>query len=367
MQQSIQILIFLSFGLAMLTPWNFWIESSDWFKLKLQGTTFQQSYAGYISVVYQVFNIVGLIFFLKYRYLMPKVRIYGGFLMVCLVFVFSIILLYLPISSTAYFYFILSLVGFSAFAVASLSAIIALAGSFPPICMSYLYSGQGIAGILPLLIQLISQSGGQMNENIVVITSTISFMICVGGTFGYSKLTAESPTQIQEDISAILTSNSTDDLEQSDLESDISIPNMDISLLDIFNAIWYPCVSIFINLGVTLSLFPYVTAQVTSIAKMSNFVLFHFFTFNIFDFVGKTCTVLKTFNIGNPQRVFYLSLARLLFIPLILATNLEFYNEGYSRWFPLLFGDAAYFTILALFAFTNGRNVNRLVFYFKFH
>ena len=358
MRELIQIGIFLSFGLAMLTPWNSWIESSDWFKLKLSDTMFAQSYAGYVSVVYQVFNILGLIFFLKYSFISPHLRIIAGFLMVSLVFVGSIVILYLPVSSTAYFYFVLSLVGFSAFAVASLSAIIGLAGSFPPVCMSFLYSGQGIAGILPLIIQILSQLGGQMNERSVAINSTICLIITICGSIGYFYLTKSTNNVPTEDGNPILVESGSEDLEQNDsiIEDDTlgQISEYSDNILETFKVIIYPCSSIFINLGVTLSLFPYVTAQVASVSKMSNFVLVHFFIFNIFDFIGKTCTVIQAFNIGNSRLVFYLSLSRLLFIPMIMACNLEFYHSGYSRWFPLVFHDVAYFLILATFAFTNG-------------
>ena len=359
MKETTRIVIFTLFGLAMLMPWNTWIESSEWFKFKLVGTIFAQSYGGYVSVTYQIFNMMSLIFFLKYKFILPRLRIIGGFLIVCAVFIVAMMALCLPISTTSYFWIILALVAISSAAVASLASLIALAGTNASICMTALYSGQGMAGILPLIIQLFSHHGGQINEGTVVLNGALALIITIGAIFGYQDLTRARMSTAEDEDPVLITSpggHERSDSEESaaDSISDFTEVANTENVIDIFKVIAFPCTSICINLGVTLSVFPYVTAQVESIAGMTNFVLLHFFIFNIFDWLGKTCTVLKLFNVRNPKLIFQLSLARALFIPAIMACNLKFYHNGYSRWFPSLFGDVSYIIILGLFSFTNG-------------
>ncbi|KAG0253435.1 hypothetical protein BG011_006383 [Mortierella polycephala] len=127
-------------------------------------------------------------------------------------------------------------------------------------------------------------------------------------------------------------------------------------------------VSITLVFGLTLSLFPSLTALVESTNTASDrprvfgdlFVPLHFLTYNVGDWVGKAMPSLSFFmpNTVHPtrkQQLRYLmsALGRFVFIPIFLTANLPIPAE--TRLLPLLIrSDELWFLLVFLFAVSNG-------------
>ncbi|KAG0346318.1 hypothetical protein BG004_001936 [Podila humilis] len=127
-------------------------------------------------------------------------------------------------------------------------------------------------------------------------------------------------------------------------------------------------ISIALVFGLTLSLFPSLTALVQSTNTAPDrprtsgdlFVPLHFLTYNLGDWTGKALPSFGWFapNTTHPTRKQHLrylagALARVLFIPIFLTANLPISSE--ARLLPLLIQrDEYWFALVFLFALSNG-------------
>lgn len=115
---------------------------------------------------------------------------------------------------------------------------------------------------------------------------------------------------------------------------------------------------------VSLSLFPAVTGGVTSIEGPGQFygiwgskVIFsglHYLVYNCGDWLGRVLTGFNLFTLRNTKAIAAIALLRTAFIPLFIMCNSETPQNGNRAIPTLIASDAGFFTVLVLFAMSNG-------------
>ncbi|XP_043818638.1 equilibrative nucleoside transporter 1 isoform X1 [Dromiciops gliroides] len=129
------------------------------------------------------------------------------------------------------------------------------------------------------------------------------------------------------------------------------------SIVSILKQIWVLALSVCFVFTVTIGVFPSVTAEVQStIAGTSDWKKYFipvscFFTFNVFDWAGRSLTTLYMWPKKDSQwQLPALVLSRILFVPLFMLCNVHPRNN-----LPVIFHHDAWFIIFMIFfAFSNG-------------
>ena len=340
------IIVFCVFGIALLSPWNIWIQQTEYFSFRLKGSIFAGSFEGWISVVFQIFNILTLMYFLNFpNKFTVEQRIKWG--LRCSIAVFSVAAI-LPVfdalDPNSYFVVILFLVGLSSFVSGMLAAMIGICSGYPSSSMTSMNSGQGIAGLLPSVAQLLLKSNGSDKLPTIIYFS-------LGVVFSGSALMANYILYLP----AFKNESQYVRIQESEhLEIEEDEENEEFDSAKIFYEIRYSCIAVFMTLFITLSVFPAITAGVQSVENTQKFVLYHFFVYSVADFLGKSSTLFYRLSM---EAVVALVFLRILFIPLILACNVVLYDRFgnvQDSIFPLIFGDGFFFSIMFIFGFSNG-------------
>lgn len=346
---------FIIFGIALLTPWNVWIQIHELLDEKLVDTPYRSNFEGVISITYQMGNFAVLLVLLSFRYFASinpslRFRVVVGLWLLLMVFSVATLTLLLNLEGKL-FSAILVLVSISALSGALLSSFIALASSFPPASMTYLSTGQGIAALLPSISQFISPFSPGTN---VIIVFCQSILVGLGSLVAFNRLLRLQQNQgyqplIDDNDDEIQLENQ--DLGIAEDEENATHPSNETAFL-VFKNIHLAATSVFLNLFITLSLFPAITASVEY--DYSRLALLHFVIYNFSDLIGKYCTLYCTLIQKN---VFILSVGRLVFFPLLLMCNVTLRNaDGIEmpHYFPRVFNLYEFLVILVLFGFSNG-------------
>ena len=129
-------------------------------------------------------------------------------------------------------------------------------------------------------------------------------------------------------------------------------------ILHLLTIISIPAFSVFFAMLTTLCLFPSITEHLTSIYRCIHtstrwendlFIPIQFLLFNLFDFIGRIIAGWVPLSVYYQYIVLYISLSRILFLPLFLLCNVE----G-SQW-PVVFDSDVYpIVFMILFACSNG-------------
>ena len=129
-------------------------------------------------------------------------------------------------------------------------------------------------------------------------------------------------------------------------------------IIHLLTNISIPAFSVFFAMLTTLCLFPSITEHLTSIyrcihtsTRVENdlFIPIQFLLFNLFDFIGRIIAGWVPLSIYYQYIVLYISLIRMVFLPLFLLCHVE----G-SQW-PVLFNNDVYPVVfMILFACSNG-------------
>jgi hypothetical protein len=243
--------IFAVLGLTMLSGWNTWIQLTDYFKQRLMNSTFAGNFEGYITAIFQICNIFTLGLFLsKPRLVSQQTRLFGGFALMIVVFLFTAVLsLWTSLHPTIYFLLNLVLVGVSSFASACLGQIMGLAAMYPWYSIIAVNSGQGISGLVPSLIQLSEQQRhGHESADSIFLKSFAAIFYSLISIACYLFLIRHDKVNHQPEYESAEISAEQDNHYQETLH--------------ILKAVKLPFISVYLNMAITLSIFPAITAFV---------------------------------------------------------------------------------------------------------
>ncbi|KAJ3320285.1 hypothetical protein HDV06_005429 [Boothiomyces sp. JEL0866] len=343
--------------MALLSPWNTWIQLTEFFKARLTGSPFYGNFLTYFTTTFQMINILTLCLFLSFpEKISIRTRIVYGLLGLIAIFAIATLMpLWTSLSPTLYFYFTLFLISGSSICVANISAMYGLASTYPPLCLTGINSGQGVAGVIPSILLLFQQSSGKA-VNLSGLTGYFctTIIIFLLALIGYVLLPRDDEP-VYEVLEEEEIAGSIEEIEGSDLA--VEIPNPDVSTVELFTLIKVPIFCVMLNYFITLSLFPAVTSSVEPSSKVPLFVIYHFIFFNVGDWLGKSVTGFSFISNISEKSLLVFTLIRLLYIPAILFCNLVLYNEDkipYPRHDPIVFGDGMFYFIVFTLAFSNG-------------
>lgn len=220
-------------------------------------------------------------------------------------------------------------------------------------------SGQGVAGVLPAITQIISVLSVPKTKHHVEgapqESSTSAFVYFLTAT-GVSVATLVAFFYLLSRDSSKQRMLRTSHNEDPEYDTDRSEPK-GVPLTRLFKKLFWLAGAIFITFAITM-FFPVFTPQVLSVRDPSNasrlfqpaaFIPLGFFFWNLGDLIGRVGPALPALRLTHrPQLLFFFSVARVLFIPLYLLCNIGGKGAAIPSDFFYLF------VVQLLFGMTNG-------------
>ena len=257
---------------------------------------------------------------------------------------------FLDASATVYFVFLMLVVGLASSAAGFMQngAFAYAAGLGRPEYVQAVMAGQGVAGVLPLLVQIASvlstgdaeddTNGGQelsdsalgyfVTAALVALVALAAFLYLLRRHRGRE---FHSPAKPDDDdvadsaSSAQILDNSTSPQHPEHLK---------VPLLTLFRALFYPSTAIFLTFAITM-LFPIFTAEILSTSPASSpstpailrpaaFIPLSFLVWNTGDLLGRLVPLVPQLSLAeSPKTLLLLSVLRILHIPLYYLCNIQ--------------------------------------------
>ncbi|TPX42034.1 hypothetical protein SeMB42_g02034 [Synchytrium endobioticum] len=369
--------IFLIYGLVYLGSWNTWITATGFFKSRFYGSAFADTFMSYFAITYMVIMFACLALFLAMPNVIPlNRRMITGNSLVVVIFGVAAIMALMQLNPYLYFFLTLALIVLSALATSFLAALYGILPLYPPVFASAFMSGQGLAGLIPSLVQLVLTASSKDAEKdsyrafaYFCLTILLAIFVIAGTEILLPRLHVKKENIFTEaripDDGHLDTPGESNHDENSRCSSYRALRRTKIVLTEdsiytaVLRRVWLSGLSLWLGFVITLASFPAITSAVASENPNDTLIVpIHFVIFNLFDLLGKTLPGIPTFFIQSPAILFIMSVARLVFPPAFLLCNVTFQDRFgivLDRTMPLVFGkDWMFHGILALFAFSNG-------------
>ncbi|KAM5247813.1 equilibrative nucleoside transporter 2 [Ctenodactylus gundi] len=391
---------FFILGLGTLLPWNFFITAIPYFQARLAGVnstagTLSTNYTGptdtfsfnnWVTLLSQLpLLLFTLLNSFLYQCIPEVVRILGSLLAILLLFALTAALVKVDVSPGPFFSITMASVWFiNSFCAVLQGSLFGQLGTMPSTYSTLFLSGQGLAGIFAALAMLLSIASGVDAQ-----TSALGYFItpCVGillsilcylsllhlefARYYLGKKPLQIPAHELETKAELLQSNGKNGITNSphktaltldlDLEKEAEPESDELqesgkpSVFTVFQKIWLTALCLVLVFTVTLSVFPAITAMVTSSTgpgKWSQFFnpICCFLLFNIMDCMGRSLTSYFLWPDKDSRLLPLLVCLRFLFVPLFMLCHVPERAQ-----LPILFPQDAYFiTFMLLFAISNG-------------
>ncbi|KAJ1965002.1 hypothetical protein GGI12_001062 [Dipsacomyces acuminosporus] len=380
---KIAYVLFSGMGLGTLLPWNLFISASEFYQYQFAGSPHQQTFQNSYSVTYMVTNLAFTVYaMLTVTKVDPNKRIFYGLVTNTLVYIVGMLMpLMGSYRGSASFYIAITQLAVTAATSGLLTnSMFALVAHFPPSHSEAILSGQAVAGIIAALAQLVtaysvpSASSIQAKSHLTkaapgldggsgssssLITRTIAYFafaaaanIALTVAFLYtkrnpyyayrSKLAYPAGSQTQEDGRFE---------DNASYSSQLASPSAFSLDLDVFKTAFrqisgYTYV-ILLDFTVTLAVFPSVTALVTSTTGFKLLTEWHFFIFNLGDFLGRHFA--PSIPISSVSSLLTISAVRFLFVPAFFLCHVTF-----SVWYNWITSDYIFLFLVVALGATNG-------------
>ena len=190
-------------------------------------------------------------------------------------------------------------------------------------------TGQGVAGVLPCIVQIISvlvvprkdtkdQPAGSSSPKSAFIYFLTATGVSVLTLLAFLWLLRNRPSLRQS--------------EDEDTALVDRVNHKSVSLWTLFKKLWYLALSVFICFTITMMIFPVYTSEIMSVNDPKSSRLFDppvftplaFLFWNIGDLIGRLAVASPKLSLAHrPQMAFILAIARLGFIPLYIFCNVN--------------------------------------------
>ncbi|ORX87080.1 hypothetical protein BCR32DRAFT_228384 [Anaeromyces robustus] len=374
----------------MLCAWNLWITAVPFFKNRLSGTIFQDNFQNYISIVFMFTNTLSSYITLKIQQKIDiNRRILGSLILLIACFLTTTVLsLISDMNPYLFFIIIMTLIVISAISTAVLqNGGFGLAAQLPNIYMQGIMNGQGLAGAVVVIIQIIIVINTQDTENntepeflknmylyffavvLITITCLIGYLTVIRKIASKAINDSINNTEIENNGEGASSSNNEEAplIQHNDNDTntnEVPITN-EQKIIKTFMKIKVQALALFCTFVVTLSLFPSIISGIESINKEKNsnyynnlFVSIAFLIFTLCDWAGKVMPGHPKFIVRNTKIINTASFSRIIFIFLFMICNVQFkdtYGNPLDRSLPILVqSDFLYFVILFVFSLSNG-------------
>ncbi|XP_012930469.1 equilibrative nucleoside transporter 2 isoform X2 [Heterocephalus glaber] len=331
---------FFILGLGTLLPWNFFITAIPYFQTRLArvnitaetlssnhtGPTDTFSFNNWVTLLSQLpLLLFTLLNSFLYQCIPEAVRILGSLLAILLLFALTAVLVKVDVSPGPFFSITMASVWFiNSFCAVLQGSLFGQLGTMPSTYSTVFLSGQGLAGIFAALAMLMSMASGVDAQ-----TSALGYFItpCVGilmsivcylslphlefARYYLTKKSSQVPAQELETKAELLQSDEKNGIPNSPQKAALTL-DLDLekepepepdepqkpekpSVFIVFQKIWLMALCLVLVFTVTLSVFPAITAMVTSSTgpgKWSQFFnpICCFLLFNIMDWLGRSLT-----------------------------------------------------------------------------
>uniref|UniRef100_A0A8D1LHR8 Equilibrative nucleoside transporter 2 n=1 Tax=Sus scrofa TaxID=9823 RepID=A0A8D1LHR8_PIG len=394
---------FFILGLGTLLPWNFFITAIPYFQGRLAGANSTTKTLGtnhtspadtfnfnnWVTLLSQLpLLLFTLLNSFLYQCIPETVRILGSLLIILLLFILTAVLVKVDMSPGPFFSITMASVWFiNSFGAVLQGSLFGQLGTMPSTYSTLFLSGQGLAGIFAALAMLMSMAsestwvaGGQgwplgfWEAERECAKSEMPWALLETEKFARYYL-AKKPSQAQrqelETKAELLQSDEKNEIPNSPQKAALPLdldpekePEMEPeepqkpgtpSVFIVFRKIWRTALCLVLVFAVTLSVFPAITAMVTSSTgpgKWSQFFnpICCFLLFNVMDCLGRSLTSYFLWPDEDSRLLPLLVCLRVLFVPLFMLCHVP----ERSR-LPILFPQDAYFvTFMLLFAVSNG-------------
>uniref|UniRef100_A0A498WFQ1 Solute carrier family 29 (nucleoside transporters), member 2 n=1 Tax=Mus musculus TaxID=10090 RepID=A0A498WFQ1_MOUSE len=330
---------FFILGLGTLLPWNFFITAIPYFQGRLAGTNSSAETMGtnhtsptdtfnfnnWVTLLSQLpLLLFTLLNSFLYQCIPESVRILGSLLAILLLFALTAALVKVDLSPGLFFSVTMASVWFiNSFCAVLQGSLFGQLGTMPSTYSTLFLSGQGLAGIFAALAMLMSLASGVDAQ-----TSALGYFItpCVGillsivcylslphlkfARYYLTEKLSQAPTQELETKAELLQADEKNGVPISPQQAS---PTLDLdpekepepeepqkpgkpSVFVVFRKIWLTALCLVLVFTVTLSVFPAITAMVTTSSNSpGKWGLFFnpiccFLLFNVMDWLGRSLT-----------------------------------------------------------------------------
>ncbi|KAM4845739.1 equilibrative nucleoside transporter 2 [Thomomys bottae] len=391
---------FFVLGLGTLLPWNFFITAIPYFQERLAGVnhtagnlstnhtgpTDSYNFNNWLTLLSQLpLLLFTLLNSFLYQCIPESVRILGSLLAILFFFALTAALVKVDVNPGPFFSITMASVWFiNSFCAVLQGSLFGQVGTMPSTYSTLFLSGQGLAGIFAALAMLMSMASGVDAQ-----TSALGYFItpCVGillsiicylslphlefAHYYLAKKPSQTPVQELETKAELLQADEKNGipggLQKTTLTLDLD-PEKEAepesvappkpekpSVFVVLRKIWLTALCLVLVFTATLSVFPAITAMVTSDASPGKWSKFFnpiccFLLFNIMDWLGRSLTSYFLWPDENSRLLPLLVCLRFLFVPLFMLCNVPERTR-----LPILFKQDAYFIVFMLhFAISNG-------------
>ncbi|CAG9819631.1 unnamed protein product [Phaedon cochleariae] len=358
------ILYFL--GIVSLLPWNFYVTADDYWMYKFrkvsknssyistdQRTPLQAEFTSYLSLASSLPNLVFLALntVISHR-ISLNLRVIGSLICMLILMLFTLIFVYVDTDSWQQTFFGLTLLTIILLNVCSAifsGSLAGVVGKFSAKYITAVTAGQSLGGIFAALAQIAALSIGASSTHSAMVYFIIGNLMIGLSIFLYVFL--EKSIFFKYHVENCVGVDESQDVVAA-VRSSYKI---------ILRKMWGYGFSVFVIFAISLAVYPGVTVLVESEGKGHgnrwNDVYFvptiTYLLFSLGDYVGRIISV-KIMKPKNVTLIILLSLARFIFIPLLLLCN-----ENPRHNLAVVFDkDWQYIMIMFLFAISNGYLAN---------
>ncbi|XP_075693487.1 equilibrative nucleoside transporter 2 [Rhinoderma darwinii] len=397
-------IIFLILGLGTLLPWNFFITAIPYFQSRLcldterpNGNSSENSdlsinngtaqckdefnFNNWMTLLAQLpLLLCTLLNSFIYQRISERVRIAGSMLAILSLFIFTAVLVKVLMSAQRFFDLTMATIWFiNAFCAILQGSLFGLLTLFPQHYSSMFLSGQGMAGTFAALAMLLSMSSGADPGTTALgyfVTPCVGTFISISCYFLLYRVDfaqyylSKSNTNISKNYEL---ETKTELLHQGEENGDpaeqkkavlllkeaetggVGEEKQSVSVCVVLRKIWVMALTIVITFGVTLSVFPAITAKVITNVKSEGWSKFFnpvccFLIFNIMDWIGRSITSKTLWPGPDCKYLPLIAASRLIFVPLFMLCNIP--DRTYlSTYFH---NDAWFIIFMIFFSVSNG-------------
>lgn len=332
--------IFILLGIAMLWAWNMFLAAAPYFAGRFAASpSIQSTFQPSILAVSTVTNLVTMLLLAQIQQAASyPFRINLALLINIVVFglLTASTVLFLDASPKVYLGFLLIMVGLSSWATGLIqNGAFAFAGSFGRReYMQALMAGQGIAGVLPPVAQVLTvvifppETPSSDDAGSGKSSAFLYFLAAVV----ISLITLVAFIPLVRRRNHIIEGRLADQLAESvtSIEEAERASRKTVSLWRLFGKLRWLALALVLTFTETM-FFPVFTAKITSVNESSDsgiwvrpeaFIPLAFLFWNIGDLGGRLSTALPFSLRDKPLALFFLSIARAAWIPLYLLCNI---------------------------------------------
>ena len=338
-------------GFASLLPWNMFITATGYFYNKFvpsQSNLIIKNYESYFQITGIVSNIVPKLFIMMIiRHVRIPTMINVSNLVMLFVFLLTTILAKVNTDSWGCTFFFITLFGFCIMSAKSSiygASMMAWTSMMHPQLIKSFFLGYGLAGLFASLTSIVTLSipGSDSNQAgfFYFLIATICLVMSQVLFYVFQRLPYIVSMQQAFDAKS-----EADDISEDQYDNRLS-------LRQLFGVTYKYNIASFFALFYTLSIFPSILANLKSSENSADgkawvdtyFIpVVVFLSFNMGDVVGRSATAFIRWP--GKQSIMWVSIARVVFIPLLLMCNLQ------PRSNPMVWFTSDFWPMLMIFLF----------------